>query len=66
MKAGESAVTHVHAGGTHAAADHAAAGHQHRHRRPAFSLLGASAPARLMIVGAVSALLWLAILWALA
>jgi hypothetical protein len=36
----------------------------HRDRR--FSLLGASALSRLMIVAAAAALLWLAILWALA
>jgi len=68
MKAGESAVAHVHAGGTHAAADHAAHAHAvtHQHRRPAISLLGASALSRLAIVGVACALMWLAILWALA
>jgi len=65
MTAGESkSVTHVHAGGTHAA-DHAAAA-THRHPRFAISLLGTSVWARLAIVAAVSALLWIAILWALA
>jgi hypothetical protein len=59
-------VTHVHADGTHAAADHAARAATHQHRRLPVSLLGASALYRLMIVGAVCILLWLAILWALA
>jgi hypothetical protein len=66
IKAGESAVAHVHAGGTHGAADHAAHAVTHRHKRPAVSLLGASAVFRLAIAGAVCALLWMAILWALA
>jgi hypothetical protein len=35
-------------------------------RRPAFSLLGASAVSRFGMVAVIAALLWLAILWALA
>ena len=66
MQAGETAVAHVHVGGTHTAADHAAHAVTHSHRRPAVSLLGASALSRLAIAGAVCALVWLAILWALA
>jgi hypothetical protein len=62
---GEQSVTHVHGGGTHGGADHAVHG-AHQRRDLAISLLGASALARLAIAGAVSALLWLAILWALA
>jgi hypothetical protein len=63
----ESDVAHVHAGGTHTAAEHAAhAATHHHHRRPAISLLGASALSRLMIAGGACALLWLAIWWALA
>jgi hypothetical protein len=63
---GESVVAHVHAGGTHTAADHASHAVTHHHKRPAISLLGTSVLFRLAIVAAVCALLWLAILWALA
>jgi hypothetical protein len=59
-------VTHVHAGETHATADHAVPAVTRQGRRFAISLLGASALSRLAIVAAVCALLWLAILWALA
>jgi hypothetical protein len=57
-------VTHIHATETPLAAGPAAPAAVRR--RPTFSLLGASAFARLAMVAGVSALLWLAILWALA
>jgi hypothetical protein len=50
-----------------------ASNHDHDHPKlaaakpdPAFSLLRASVPARLGVVSILSAVLWLAILWALA
>jgi hypothetical protein len=57
-------VSHVHADGAHGASERPAAAAA----RPQFavSLLGASAFARLALVAAVSVVLWLAILWALA
>ena len=57
-------MTHIHATETPLAAGPAAPAAVRR--RPTFSLLGASAFARLAMVAGVSALLWLAILWALA
>jgi hypothetical protein len=67
----ESSVTQVEADTKPAAPPRAAAApHRHHHpqhyRHSAISLLGASVLTRLAVVAGIAALLWVAILWALA
>jgi hypothetical protein len=47
-------------------APHRHRSHQHHYRHSAISLLGASVVTRLAIVAGIAAVLWVAIVWALA